>query len=97
MMALAPRNPAAKDAPNTRRQVSADQVEHVLNRARPYLQRDGGDIELVAVVDGNATVRLSGHCVGCPSAHLTLYVGIESALAEEIEGFGRLIVLGPGQ
>jgi Fe-S cluster biogenesis protein NfuA len=73
--------------------VTAEQVERVLSRARPYLQRDGGDIELLEVVNGNATVRLSGHCVGCPSAHLTLYVGIETALCEEIPGFGRLIVV----
>ena len=75
------------------RVVLREGVERVLDRVRPYLQRDGGDVELLDVVDGDATVRLSGHCVGCPSAHLTLYLGIEMALKEEVEGFGRLRVL----
>ena len=75
------------------RVVLREGVERVLVRVRPYLQRDGGDVELLDVVDGDATVRLSGHCVGCPSAHLTLYLGIEMALKEEVEGFGRLRVL----
>ena len=55
-------------------------------------QADGGDIELVAVVGNSAAVRLTGACAGCPSAHMTLHVGIETALREEIPDFDTLRV-----
>jgi Fe-S cluster biogenesis protein NfuA len=71
-------------------------IENVLNRLRPYLQADGGDIELLAVMGNKARVRLTGKCAGCPSAHLTLYVGVEMAIKEEIPEFEELIVAGCG-
>ena len=52
--------------------VSRERVESVLNRVRPFLQADGGDIELIAVSGNSADVRLTGMCAGCPSAHMTL-------------------------
>jgi Fe-S cluster biogenesis protein NfuA len=64
-------------------------VQAALNRIRPFLQRDGGDIELVSVADNRARVRLTGNCAGCPSAAVTLYLGVESFLREvipELEG-----------
>jgi Fe-S cluster biogenesis protein NfuA len=64
--------------------VTRDKVERVLRRVRPFLQADGGDIELVEVDDRSAGVRLTGVCSTCPSAHMTLHVGIESALRDEI-------------
>ena len=67
-------------------------VQIVLNRLRPFLQADGGDIELLDVVGNKAKVRLSGKCAGCPSAHLTLHVGVEMAIKEEIPEFEELIV-----
>jgi Fe-S cluster biogenesis protein NfuA len=67
-------------------------IQIVLNRLRPFLQADGGDIELLDVVGNKAKVRLSGKCAGCPSAHLTLHVGIEMAIKEEIPEFEELIV-----
>ena len=57
------------------------------------MQADGGDIELVAVEGNMARVRLQWMCAGCPSAHMTLYLGVESALRDEIPEFdarGRL-------
>ena len=71
-------------------------IENVLNRVRPYLQADGGDIELLDVMSHKARVRLTGKCAGCPSAHLTLYVGVEMAIKEEIPEFEELIVVGHG-
>ena len=50
--------------------VSRDQVEVVVARIRPFIQSDGGDIELVDVAGNKATVRMSGNCVGCPSASM---------------------------
>jgi Fe-S cluster biogenesis protein NfuA len=73
--------------------VSRETVELVLNRVRPYLRADGGDIELVGVDGPNVRVRLSGACAGCPSSHLTLSMGIETALREAMSDFGHLEVV----
>jgi Fe-S cluster biogenesis protein NfuA len=73
--------------------VSRDRVQAVIDRIRPLIQSDGGDIELVAVADNTATVRLTGNCVGCPSAHMTLYMGVEMALKEEVPEFEQLLVV----
>lgn len=70
--------------------VSKDRVESVLNRVRPFLQADGGDIELLGVTGNSADVRLTGMCAGCPSAHMTLTVGVEAAIREEIPEFEML-------
>jgi Fe-S cluster biogenesis protein NfuA len=64
--------------------VTKENVESVLEKVRPYLQADGGNIELVGVDGLSAKVRLTGACSRCPSAHMTLHVGIESFLREEI-------------
>ena len=73
--------------------VSRDQIESVLGRIRPMMQADGGDIELVDVRGNSAHVRLTGMCAGCPSAHMTLYMGVEMALRDEIKDFAELVVV----
>jgi Fe-S cluster biogenesis protein NfuA len=73
--------------------VSRETVEQVLSRVRPYLVADGGDIELVSVDGTNAQVRLTGMCAGCPSSHLTLSLGVETALRDAMSDFGRLEVV----
>jgi Fe-S cluster biogenesis protein NfuA len=73
--------------------LSRDRVESVLERIRPLLQADGGDIELVNVFENSAGVRLTGVCSGCPSAQLTLHMGVEMALREEIRDFEELQLL----
>jgi Fe-S cluster biogenesis protein NfuA len=70
--------------------VSKERIESVLNRVRPFLQADGGDIELVAVTGNSAEVRLTGMCAGCPSAHMTLHAGVELAIRDEIPEFETL-------
>ena len=70
--------------------VTKERVEAVLSRVRPFLQADGGDIELVDVTQTSAGVRLTGMCAGCPSAHMTLYLGVETALRDEIPEFETL-------
>ncbi|MDY0232069.1 MAG: NifU family protein, partial [Candidatus Saccharicenans sp.] len=52
-----------------------EKVEEVLNQIRPSLQADGGDVELVDVVDGVVSVRLKGACGGCPMSQMTLKMG----------------------
>jgi Fe-S cluster biogenesis protein NfuA len=66
-------------------------LRNVLDKVRPFLQMDGGDIQLVAIEDKNALVRLTGACHGCPSAVYTLKMGVETAIRKEIPEFGELI------
>ena len=61
-----------------------DRVEVVLEKIRPALVRDGGDVELVEVNDGTVQVRLTGACAGCPFSTMTLKMGIEQLLKKEI-------------
>ena len=72
--------------------INRESVEAVFDRVRPYLRADGGDIELVAVEGNSVAVRLTGLCAECPSAHMTLHVGIETALREELPYFETLRV-----
>ncbi|MBB6450199.1 Fe-S cluster biogenesis protein NfuA [Geomicrobium halophilum] len=62
------------------------QVQEVLEKLRPFLLRDGGDVELVGIEDGIVKVRLMGACGTCPSSTITLKAGIERALIEEVPG-----------
>ena len=62
------------------------QVKAVLEKIRPSLQADGGDVELVAVEAGVVKVRLKGACAGCPMSQMTLKNGIEKLLQREIPG-----------
>jgi len=73
--------------------VTRERVQSVLDRIRPLIQSDGGDIELVDVVDNKAKVRLTGNCVGCPSAQMTLYFGVEMTLKDEIPELEELVVV----
>ena len=70
--------------------ITRERVEAVLDRVRPFMRMDGGDIELVDVRGNCADVKLTGMCAGCPSAHMTLYLGVETALREEIPEFETL-------
>jgi Fe-S cluster biogenesis protein NfuA len=68
-----------------------DEVLDVLDKLRPFLQRDGGDVELVDVEDGIIKLRLMGACGSCPSSTITLKAGIERALLEEVEGVVEVV------
>ncbi|OQX94792.1 hypothetical protein B6I21_08770 [candidate division KSB1 bacterium 4572_119] len=61
-----------------------DRVQKVLDKVRPSLQADGGDVELVAVEENIVKVRLTGACGGCPFSQMTLKNGIEKIVKEEI-------------
>jgi Fe-S cluster biogenesis protein NfuA len=61
-----------------------EKVEKALNRIRPALQADGGDVELVDIEDGIVKVRLTGACGGCPMSQMTLKMGIERHLKKEV-------------
>jgi len=63
-----------------------EQVQEALDKVRPMLQRDGGDVELVDVDNetGVVKVRLQGACKGCPMSQMTLKAGIEKFLKQEV-------------
>jgi len=61
-----------------------EKVEEILKQIRPSLQADGGDVELVDVVDGVVKLRLKGSCAGCPMSQMTLAFGIERVLREKV-------------
>ena len=65
-------------------------IKDALAQIRPYLQRDGGDIEFVELTEDNVVkVRLQGHCAGCPGAQMTIKGVVERLLEEsypEIQG-----------
>lgn len=62
-----------------------EKVEQALNKVRPALQADGGDVELVEVGEnGVVKVRLKGACGGCPMSQMTLKMGIERILKKEV-------------
>lgn len=63
-----------------------NEIKNLLNRIKPYLNRDGGDIEFVKVEDGIVYVKMLGACVGCSLIDNTLYDGIERILVEQIPG-----------
>jgi len=62
-----------------------EKVKLILEKIRPQLQMDGGDVELVSIEeDGTVKVRLMGHCAGCPMSQQTVKFGIERALKTHI-------------
>jgi Fe-S cluster biogenesis protein NfuA len=62
-----------------------EKIEDALNRVRPSLQADGGDIELIDVnVNGVVKVRLTGACSGCPMSTMTLKMGVEKILKQYV-------------
>ena len=63
-----------------------EKVEKALEKIRPSLQADGGDIQLIDVTDGVVKVRLTGACGGCPMSQMTLKQGVEKLLLKEVPG-----------
>jgi Fe-S cluster biogenesis protein NfuA len=69
-----------------------ERVKKALDRVRPYLQSDGGDIELIEVTDDlSVKVKLTGACHGCPFSMQTLKAGVEQAIMKEVPEIKRVI------
>jgi len=69
-----------------------DRVSKALERVRPYLQSDGGDIDLIEVTDDmTVKVKLLGACHGCPYSVQTLKSGVEQAIMKEVPEIKRVI------
>ncbi len=70
-----------------------EKVEAALDKIRPSLRADGGDVELVDVKDGVVTVRLTGACGCCPMSTMTLKMGVERIIREEVPDIKELVAV----
>ncbi|NQT72610.1 MAG: NifU family protein [Chloroflexi bacterium] len=70
-----------------------EKVEAALNEIRPALQADGGGVDLISVVDGVVSVKLTGACGGCPMSTMTLKMGIERVLKEKIPEIKEVVAV----
>jgi len=74
--------------------IAKEKVEQVLSQIRPALNADGGDVELVEITEGNEVlIHLIGACHGCPMSQMTLKMGIEQALREEIPEIEQVVAV----
>lgn len=67
-----------------------EEIKKVLNKIRPYIQRDGGDVEFVDFSDGIVRVRMLGACSDCLMLDDTIKDGVEAILLEEVEGVSEV-------
>lgn len=70
-----------------------EKIEEAINKIRPFLQKDGGDIELVEVADDIVKVRLKGACGSCPMSAMTLKMGVEKAIKQEVPEVKEVIAV----
>jgi len=70
-----------------------EKVNKALDKIRPSLMADGGNVELVDVVDGVVKVRLTGACGGCPMSQMTLKMGIERLLKQELPEIQEVVAV----
>ena len=70
-----------------------DKVAEVLNQIRPLLMKDGGGVELIEVNDGTVKVKLTGACAGCPMSTMTLKMGIEKILKQEVPEIKEVVAV----
>jgi len=70
-----------------------EKVDKILDKIRPSLMADGGNVELVDVEDGVVKVRLTGACGGCPMSQMTLKMGIERLLKQELPEIQEVVAV----
>jgi len=70
-----------------------EKVKQALEKVRPLLQADGGDVEFVDYENGIVKVKLTGACSGCPFSQMTLSSGIEKSLKETIPEVKKVIAV----
>ena len=71
-----------------------EKVEKALDKIRPWLKADGGDVELVSVSDnGVVKVKLTGACGSCPMSQMTLKMGVERLLKKEVPEVKEVMAL----
>lgn len=69
------------------------EIKKVLDKIRPYIQRDGGDVEFVSFTEGIVSVRMLGACTDCLMIDDTISEGVEMILLEEVEGVTKVQVV----
>ncbi len=74
-------------------QEKEQEIIRVLNKIRPYIQRDGGDVEFVKFADGCVSVRMLGACSDCLMQDSTIREGVELILKDEVEGVDEVVVV----
>ena len=74
-------------------QTMESQVNTLITKVRPYLQRDGGDIEIISIEDGIVYVKMLGACDGCMAIDITLKQGIETMLLENVQGIIGVVMV----
>ncbi|HOU96525.1 MAG TPA: NifU family protein [Bacteroidales bacterium] len=78
----------------TEKEQLKERITIALNKIRPFLQSDGGDIDLVEITDDNTIkVKLQGACHGCPFSIQTLKAGVEQAIIREVPEIKRVIAV----
>lgn len=70
-----------------------EKVKKVIEKIRPFLQADGGDIEYMGMEDKIVKVKLSGACAGCPGAQMTLQYAVERKIKEDVPEVERVIAV----
>lgn len=70
-----------------------ERVEAALDKVRPALRADGGDAEVVEVNDGVVTIRLTGACGGCPMSTMTLRMGVERVIKQEVPEVKQVVAV----
>ncbi len=70
-----------------------EKVKSAIEKIRPMLMADGGDIELVDVEDGVVKVRLQGACAGCPGAQMTLQLGVEKQIKADVPEVVKVVAV----
>lgn len=71
-----------------------EEVQKAIDTIRPSLQADGGDVELVDVTDdGIVKVKLTGACRGCPMSQMTLKMGIEKVIKQQVPSVKEIIAV----
>ncbi|MBR4455051.1 MAG: NifU family protein [Solobacterium sp.] len=74
-----------------------ERIEKTINKIRPYIQQDGGDVQLVDFRDGVVTVRMLGACAGCMALDATLTDGIQAILLDEVPEVKEVKLDMPGE
>lgn len=73
--------------------VIKDKVEEVLDTLRPFLKADGGDVELVEIVDDTVRLRLLGACSNCSMSNMTMKAGIEEGIKKAIPEIRQVVAI----
>jgi Fe-S cluster biogenesis protein NfuA len=70
-----------------------EKVEAALNKIRPALRADGGDVEVVEIKNGTVKVRLTGACGGCPMSTMTLKNAVEKVIKEQVPEIKQVVAV----